>query len=212
MNRLNNYQIKLLAAVLMVVDHVGAVFFPDLIGFRIIGRFSFPLFIWLLVQGERYTRNFGQYCLRLLLLAIISQPIYYALFHPLWWAGTVQWNILFTLLLGLIALRLARVFPRWQVLIWPLAGAIAQILNLEYGFYGIAAIALVRSFQANLRWWLVWLGLHLVLFGVFPDWAGFQGPAIASPLLFPLANHQPGGRARWFYGFYPAHLLILWGL
>lgn len=201
---LNNYQIKVLAAIFMVVDHVGAVFFPGIFILRLIGRFSFPLFILLLVDGEQYTRNFGQYCLRLLIFAIISQIIFGLLF-PL-----NGWNILFILLLGLICLRLVRVFPRWQLLIWIVGGTIAQILNLEYGAYGIFAIALIRNLEMSIVWWVGWIALHFSAFMLIPNFASFQWPAILAPLLLSFANHKPGQKARWFYLFYPLHLLALW--
>lgn len=203
---LSNYQIKLAAAILMLVDHIGAVFFPSLALFRIVGRFSFPLFIWLLVEGERNTRNFGQYCLRLLLLGILSQPIYQALFN-----STLR-NILFTLLLGLLCLRLGRIFPRWHLLIWLMAGTIAQLISLEYGAYGIFAIALIHRFQTSILWWVGWLGLHLGIFMLLPAFASFQFSAIFAPLLFSLTNHQRGQKARGFYLFYPLHLLALGAL
>lgn len=206
---LNNYQIKLLAAILMLIDHAGVVFFPEVAIFRILGRFSFPLFILLLVDGERYTRNFRQYCLRLLILGLLSQPIYWLLFR------STQWNILFLLLLGLLALRLVRQFPRWQLPIWLAAGSIAQLLPFEYRAYGIAAIALIHQLQddrvrTHAIGWGGWIGLHLGLLILTPDFARFQFPAILVPLLLALANHQPGAKARWFYLFYPLHLLALW--
>lgn len=201
---LNNYQIKWLAAILMLVDHGGVVFFPGIAIFRILGRFSFPLFILLLVDGERHTRDAGQYGLRLLLLGIVSQPIYQLLFR------STQWNILFILLLGLICLRLVRRFPSAQLLIWLGGGMIAQLLHLEYRAYGIVAIALIHSFRSSAVWWAGWIGLHLSLLILTPNFAPFQLPALFAPLLLSLANHQPGPKARWFYLFYPLHLFGLW--
>lgn len=200
---LNNYQIKVLAAILMLVDHIGMVFFPSIALFRVIGRFSFPLFILLLVDGEKYTRNFGRYGLRLFVLGIISQPIFVLL-------SPGKWNILFTLLLGLLCLRLARVFPRSQLLVWLIGGTIAQILQVDYGAYGIVAIALIGSLRASIIWWMGWIALHLGILIIIPNFATFQFPAIFAPLLLSLANHQPGQKARWFYAFYPLHLLALW--
>lgn len=188
----------------MLVDHVGTVFFPDVLILRILGRFSFPLFIFLLVEGEKYTCNFGQYCLRLLVLGIVSQPIYWLLFE------LPQWNVLFTLLLGLFCLRLVRQFPHWQVLIWAIAATIAQMLYFEYQAYGIVAIALIQRFKEDAVLWVAWIGLHLSLLILTPDFAIFQFPAIFFPAFLYLANHQQGGKARWFYLFYPLHLLALW--
>lgn len=201
---LNNYEIKLLAAITMLIDHIGAVFFPGIAIFRIIGRISFPLFVVLLVDGEKYTRNARQYGLRLLLLGLVSQPIYQLLFE------TTQRNILFLLLVGLLCLRLVRRFPKWQLVIWVAGGAIAQFLDLEYGAYGIGLITLIRHFHTSLIWWAGWIGLHLGYLLIAPGLAASQFPAIFAPLLLYVANHQRGPKARWFYLFYPLHLLLLW--
>jgi hypothetical protein len=204
---LNNYQLKLLAAILMVVDHVGVVFFPDVVTLRVMGRLSFPIFIWLLVEGERHTRNFEQYCIRLLLLGIISQPIYQILF------ASARWNILFMLLLGLVCLRLVKVFPRWQLIVWLLAATIAQFSPLEYQGYGVLAIAIISNFsnfKSTVLSWVAWIGLHIGLLIFDPGFGLLQLPAIAALLIFQQADRHQGRRARWFYLFYPGHLVILW--
>lgn len=188
----------------MLIDHIGAVFFPGISVFRIIGRISFPLFVVLLVDGEKYTHNARQYAFRLLLLGLVSQPIYQLLFE------TTQRNILFLLLWGLLCLRLVRLFPKWRLLIWVAGAAIAQFLDLEYGAYGIGLIALIRYFQTGGIWWAGWIGLHLSYLIVAPGLAISQFPAIFVPLLLYAANHQRGPKARWFYLFYPLHLLVLW--
>lgn len=198
---LTSYHIKLLAAVTMLVDHIGVVLFPGAIGLRIVGRISFPLFIWLLVQGEAHTRDVWRYGLRLAVLGVVSQPIYQATF------GTTELNILFELLVGLACLRLVRNFPRLQLPIWLGGAGLSELLNMGYGSYGIALTALVYSFRPNLWWVSAWAGFHLI-------WARFLGPfqlpAIAVSLLFWLANGKRGAKARWFYGFYPGHLALLW--
>lgn len=201
---LTNYHIKLLAALLMLIDHAGVVLFPDTEVLRVIGRFSFPLFAWLLVQGERHTTNFSKYALRLLGLALVSQPIYMLIFQ------VQQLNILFLLLLGLLCLRFARAFPRWQIVVWLGAGVLATLIGIEYAGYGIALIALIGWFKPTLwHWWIGWLLMHLVTWTVDPDLAQSQASALLAPLLFYLTRDQRGARARWFYLFYPFHLLAL---
>ncbi|MCU0569144.1 MAG: conjugal transfer protein TraX [Oculatellaceae cyanobacterium Prado106] len=200
------YQIKLLAALLMLLDHIGAVLLPDVILLRVLGRLSFPLFAWLLVQGEAHTRNFWRYFLRLLLLGLIAQPIYWFTF------GSDRLNILFTLALGLLCLRGVRRFPRLGLLIGVGVGAIAMVLDAEYQWYGIGMILLIQQFRHQWEWWIGWLGLHFIFFAVMPDFGLFQLPALFSPVLFMLATKEQGARARWFYAFYPGHLLVLWGV
>jgi hypothetical protein len=200
----NNYQIKLLAALLMVIDHVGKAFFPDIYAFRAIGRLSFPLFAWLLVQGESHTKRFWDYALRLLIFGAVSQPIYQR------FADNQQLNILFTLLLGLGCLRLSRVAPQWQALIWLGGIFLSAAARFEYGAYGIAVIALIRYFQPDLVWYLSWVAIHLILVVGISWFGSFQLPAVFTPLIFQFANHQPGAKARWFYLFYPVHMLAIY--
>jgi hypothetical protein len=198
---LTSYHLKLLAAATMVVDHIGVVFYPDNTWFRIVGRISFPLFVWLLVQGETYTKDIWRYGLRLAVLGIVSQPFYQL-------ALDVQRpNILFMLLLGLACLRLSRQYASFALPIWLLGAGLAELLGISYGSYGIALTIMTRYFRRDIRWWLVWAGFHLL-------WAWtagpFQLPVIAVPLLFWWANGERGPKARWFYGFYPGHLMLLW--
>ncbi|MCB1865487.1 MAG: hypothetical protein KDG50_08645 [Chromatiales bacterium] len=47
--------LKTLALILMLIDHVGAYFFPEQAGWRIFGRISFP--IWLFLVGYSNTRT-----------------------------------------------------------------------------------------------------------------------------------------------------------
>lgn len=206
---LNNYQIKLLAALFMVIDHVGAVFFPQTAVLRVIGRLSFPLFAWLLVEGERHTHNFRQYLLRLLVLGILSQPIYQIALD-----GTYI-NILLTLALGLVTLRVSRHFEQYYFMIWATAIIAAELLRLEYGAYGMAVIWLLANFDNHRRlwrWWGAWLGLHVLVVIASQGFEFIQFPAAIAPALLLRTNHQRGSAARWFYTFYPGHMLLIWAL
>ena len=49
--------LKLMACVTMLIDHIGAIFFPYISWFRIIGRISFPIYCFLLAEGIHYTRS-----------------------------------------------------------------------------------------------------------------------------------------------------------
>ena len=73
---LSNFDLKILAIITMTIDHIGAIVYPNIDIFRIIGRVSFPIFAFLLVEGFKHTSNKLKYFLRLILFAIITQPIY----------------------------------------------------------------------------------------------------------------------------------------
>ena len=82
---LSGFIIKVLAIIFMTLDHIG--FFLEnfknlgvLAGiFRVLGRFAFPLFIFLLVEGVIHTRNVAKYFFRLSLLALafLSGQLFY---------------------------------------------------------------------------------------------------------------------------------------
>lgn len=80
---------KIIAFFLMTLDHVG-IFLLSMsnnldavrVGeiFRLFGRFAFPLFVLMLVEGVRYTKSFAKYALRLGIVAsiiMIGQIIIY---------------------------------------------------------------------------------------------------------------------------------------
>lgn len=200
MPKLTSYHLKLIAAVTMLLDHIGEVLYPEVDWLRMIGRFSFPIFLWLLVQGEARSQNIWRYGLRLGILGLISQPIYQFAFE------VNSLNVLFHLLIGLFCLRAIRKNQKWGWLVWIAGAIITELFDISYGSYGIALLLLIRYFRPTALWGMAWIGFNLssiLLFGTF------QLPAIATPLLFICFSGAQGPKARWFYGFYPVHIALL---
>ena len=54
---LSGSTIKIIACILMAIDHIGYHLFPDLLILRIIGRLSMPLFAFFIAEGCHYTKN-----------------------------------------------------------------------------------------------------------------------------------------------------------
>lgn len=69
--------LKLLAALLMLIDHIGVILFPDVIAFRIIGRLSFPIFAFMISEGAKYTKNKLRYFLLMFLTGVLCQIVFY---------------------------------------------------------------------------------------------------------------------------------------
>jgi len=129
--------LKLLALIFMCCDHAGKMLFPHVPEMRLIGRLAFPLYCWCLVVGATYTRSYLKYALRLLVIGLISQPLYMAaLNHTL-----REPNIFLTLLLGLCAIWGMRE-RKWLSHIWAPAGALilAVLLRADYGWKGVMLI------------------------------------------------------------------------
>lgn len=130
-----------IAMITMLIDHIGAIFFPTELIWRMIGRLSFPIYLYLLVSGYHRTRSYPKYALRLTLLAIVSQlPYQYAF-------DTTRFNVIASLLVCLLVLKLLdspKVF-----LFLKYAGVIAAIFLMEwlpfdYGAYGLILCLIYR--------------------------------------------------------------------
>lgn len=147
---MSSFQIKVLAIVTMLIDHIGLFFFPSTPIFRIIGRIAFPLFAFLIANGARYTKNINNYFYRLLGFAFISQiPFYLA--NSKVGESTNKLNVFFTLSLGLLTIIVIRKYQKkW---LWYLAlvfaSLIAFILNFDYQIVGILSVVGFYLFFEN---------------------------------------------------------------
>ena len=73
--------LKLIAIVTMLIDHMGAIFFPQYRVMRVIGRIAFPIYAYCLTVGCVYTHDMLRYVQRIVLLALIAQPLYVVAMH-----------------------------------------------------------------------------------------------------------------------------------
>ena len=106
--------IKLLAITAMTVDHIAFMFVaPDSALYfimRLIGRMTAPIMTFMLAEGFRYTRSRPKYLLRLVIFAMISQPLYFRLAFGRAPGSVLEyithWNVMFTLAVALMSLML----------------------------------------------------------------------------------------------------------
>lgn len=144
--------LKLIAAALMLIDHIGVVFgekFPPdtILTLRTIGRLSMPLFAFAIAEGCRYTRNKPLHFIMLFGLGVCCFLVYLIAL------GQVYYNILITFSFSVLTIYALQFMKRslcekqnglWKKICSPLlfAGAIAAAyvfcyFNLvDYGFWG----------------------------------------------------------------------------
>ena len=192
----------------MIIDHTGAVLFPGDLIFRYIGRISFPIFCFLLVEGFSHTRDVRKYMFRLGLFALISEIPYDLAFRNTVFEYEHQ-NVFFTLFLGVVmmyALEKSREWPVKAVEVL-LAMWFANLLGTDYRFKGIILIA-IYYFLRNFKWRKLAAGAVWNLL-----WGRIQmyGTTATAFLLFYNGKKGPSMK-YFFYLFYPLHLLILYGL
>ena len=206
--------LKIIAAISMLIDHIGYMFFPEVSIFRIIGRLSFPIFAFMIAQGCIYTRNKALYLVRMLLLAIACQIPYFFI------AKEIYLGILFTFSLSIIAIYAFLLFKNSQkrILTFPLfvftvamIYFINKLIEIDYGFWGciVPLFAVIFKKQPyNTSSFFV----GLVILSVSLD--GIQPYCLlALPFLFLYSGKRGKANMKYFfYIFYPLHLVILYAV
>ena len=120
---------KIIGVIAMIVDHIGAYLFPEIVILRIFGRLAFPLFAFSLVEGFCYSKHLGKYGLRLILTGIAAQPAFSYLQNNSIFFSWAKLNVCFTLALGLLFLYF---YYRWK---WYCLALLPMFCFVEYGLY-----------------------------------------------------------------------------
>jgi len=214
-DKMTSFQLKMIAMTTMLVDHIGAVIYPEILGFRVVGRLAFPLFAFLITEGYRQTSSYKNYLIRLAIFSLISQ-------YPFWLAFGFDagLNIFFTLTLGLLALHLAEHYQDFLPVI--ILAGFAELLSTDYGMFGVLLIYLIHLYRDEFKKLLVYLaglyGTFYLLGGLLVQLKGDFNPlhyyiqpfALLSFAFIKYYNGRLGFRIKYlFYLFYPLHLLLL---
>lgn len=227
---LNNNMLKLIAVISMVIDHTAVVLIENrLLGgpfyeeshiaadpahlavwqnadraMRYAGRLAFPIFCYLMAEGFLHTRDVKKYAKRLLLFALISEiPFDLAAFGTWFYPG--YQNVYLTLLLGLLAI--AGIYKYQQGKWWQQAAvfigcsAAAWLLKCDYGAFGVFFMVVLYLFHDN-EWQQTMVGSLCLM---------WEPAAMLAFIPIRMYNGARGDKKwKWFfYGFYPAHLLVL---
>lgn len=189
----------------MLIDHVGAYFYPENIWMRIPGRFVFILLAYQMAIGADKTKSMYGYLSRVIGIALVAQIPFSTLSQE-----DAGLNAMFTLFLGLLSIHLYR--ERLFHWLWlpPLA---AVLCNAEYNYYGVFLIFGMWYLKDNLEWKGWYMFATTLFFGVLHPLQWF------SMFIIPMVSKQTW--PRWFrlldinvsplvfYWFYPIHLAIL---
>lgn len=228
---LTSFGLHLLAMGLMLCDHICLALMPDRVWMTCVGRLAFPIFAFLVAEGFVRTRSRARYARRLLIFALVSEvpfdllaagrPVYP--FHQ---------NVLWTFLIALGCMQLlewAKADPRPAARLVVSAGAVlggflaGTAFMVDYFGPGVWTVLVFYFFRGDgwrqrlgqllclllLNGWLL-AGQTVLLGGLALPIQAFA--VLALPFIWLYRGRQgPHGRTvRWlFYGFYPAHLLVL---
>ncbi len=222
---MTNFQLKVLALIFMTIDHIGYNFqsntTPYLV-FRSLGRLSFPIFLFLIIEGYKHTSNMKKYITSIYVFAIISVfPFYYAFGSYL--------NIFFTLgnvLLMLLFLeQTTNKINEFIILILFLL----ITLKSDWGIEAIITVFLCRNIinKSSLKVFLpISLSMIFALrllsqinifdidISTLTTWIIFSTSILFSIPILLLYNGERGRKLKgltkyFFYFYYPLHLTII---
>jgi len=209
----------ILAYLSMLIDHFGILFFPGDLIFRIIGRLALPIFVIRLCEGYKNTKNFNNYFLRILFIAIISQPLYYITFG---FASMFELlNICFLLALGLMSIKILEIIKNkygnfFFVIFLFIITSITYFLPIDYGAYGLLMILSVYYLRNDIIKFMIAITIiSTILIPTFSHEIQYI-PIVLFPILFyfdekKFLNYNLNlfGFKYAHYTFYPLSILLL---
>ena len=219
---LTNNQLKIIAMISMLIDHIGVILFPQIKLFRIIGRIAFPIFAYMIAEGCTYTRNKPKYLLSLSSFGVFCQVFFFLT------TGSLYMNILITftlsvicifsidffikninLLSGLILLSVALMLVVICVIIPDNFNFLG--FEIDYGLLGVlipVVVYLARNKTEKIFCTVVLLLLMVFFFNNIQKYSLMSVP-------FLLLYNGERGKMKlkyMFYIFYPTHLAVLFGI
>lgn len=218
---LNGTMLKIIAMVSMVFDHVGDMFFPEVMWLRMIGRLAMPIFSFCIAEGYIHTRDRKKYILRLLIFALISEIPFDLAFEGK--IGLSHQNIMLTFFLAVLALyffdlirgevkedtgkySMGRTIPGIFVIV--AMAFVALLLKADYTIFAVVAVFLFYVFKDAKYFIRSAVGVAFLALTRTMGYYCTTGLSIIPLLLY---NGKRGRGLKWlFYVFYPGHLLVLY--
>lgn len=224
---INRNQLKYLAIIAMVIDHIGWTFvsIATVQGqvMHFFGRLTGPIMAFMLYEGYLHTKDIKKYVLRLGIFALISWPAYS--FYETRQFFALQFGVIYTLFLALLTIWMwdksnlkkglkivlvvvsciLSLFGDWPIfdILWPLFLFIYKDdPKKQWTWFSILIFIEVLLTNAMM------IGSSIPYRQVFQT-----GAFMVVPILALFYNGEPGKKNafnKWFfYVFYPVHLLIL---
>ncbi len=137
--------LKIMACVLMVIDHIGMILFPEIRILRQIGRLAFPIFAFFIAEGCRYTRHPFKRLAMIAGMGALCETAYILFIGE--WNGNILVTFTFSILLTMImqaakraaakrwvftSLAFMALFSALCVVVW----VFDTVWGVDYGLFG----------------------------------------------------------------------------
>ena len=227
--------LHIMAMAFMLCDHLWGTIVPGNDWLTCIGRISFPIFAFLIVEGYFHTGSLKKYVCRILLFAILSE-IPFNLAMGSRWFYPIHQNVLWSFLiaLGLIhwnekARAAGKIWMRILIVcVTVLLGYIVGLVTMVDFYHAGIMTVLVFYFFRQRKWWS-YAGQAICLWYIYTEMLGGfsyelqlfgqtyflvrQSFALLALIPIWLYRGKQGYHSKTlqmvYYMFYPLHLLIL---
>ena len=185
---INNNTLKIIAMILMLLDHLWGTIIPGNQWMTLIGRMAFPIFAFLIVEGFFHTSDLKKYMKRLFIFGLISEIPFNLIY-----TGSIIFpfhqNVMFTLLLGLLIINeidkiknnkeiKKKIIPILKIFLFLLISIIGFV---DYGVTGVLTIVVFYLFRGFKLAWIGQLISLILLYIVF-----FEGQSV----ILNIFNHE----------------------
>jgi hypothetical protein len=199
-------QIKWLAVVLMLIDHIG--FMIEAEPMRIIGRLSFPMFAWVFARNweRRKVEDSAEKLInRLILFGNLAQIPYILLLTNL------KMNILISFALVAVTFNQVHKLTGNKKIMAVIIGCLsAEILRVDYGWYSLICTLMMINLKGSgsKKWWVSWTIINILYCISAKSYIQIFG--ILTPAILSLHDTTKDKKPttmekKFFYYFYPIH-------
>ncbi len=229
-----SFFLHILAMACMLCDHLWGTVVQGNDWLTCIGRLTFPLYAFMIVEGYFHTKNLKKYVGRLLLFAVLSEiPFNLAMGSRVFFP--IHQNVLWSFLIAIGLIRLNEKVKEKRIWLRILVGVSSVCIAYVGGIvtfvdYYNAGILMVLTFYffRGRKWWCFLGQLACMWYINFEILGGFsyevplfgeihfierQGIALLALIPLWLYRGKQGYHSKWlqfvYYAFYPVHLLIL---
>ncbi len=238
---LSGSTLKIIAIIAMIIDHIAVVLLGRIVPIeifglsfrrisslsefekiiiifyytmRIIGRISFPIFAYLLIEGFMHTKNLKKYAIRLGIFALISEiPYDLAMSNRIIYLR--KQNVFFLLFISLLVIAgikkigekkkgIISIFLKLVCLFFGMV--ISDLISTDYGYIGVLTIVVIYFLRDKGKDISIVSGCFVLMISV-----KLEIVSIFSLIPIKLYNGNRGLDIKYiFYMAYPAHLIILY--
>ena len=218
----SNNQLKIIAMLSMLVDHVGEHLYPDVGFLRAIGRLALPLFAYMIAEGCLYTKNRARYLILLSTLAVLCQAVFYIT------TGSLYQGILITFSLSVMTVYSIDYILKSKNALKIITGVVGvafvtfisvgcpillegEGFRIDYGVLGML-LPVAVYYAPNKLGKLIACAFMLVFLALNIQTVQFYS-LLAIPLLALYNGKRGTKKLKYvFYVFYPLHLIVIYAV